>query len=369
MKKDYYDILGVSRAASEEEIKKAYRRLAHKYHPDKPGGNESKFKEINEAYQILSSREKRSQYDRFGSAFDQSSGFRPGDAPNGFGNGGFEWNVNFGDMSDLGDIFENFFSGEFGFKKNRPVYKHGSDIEMLEEISLEDSFRGVKKQAEFKTYVQCEKCIGAGHEKNAVFSSCSVCGGKGEVRVERKTFFGNFARVETCVKCEGRGEVPKSACLSCNGRGRMPGLKKINFEISPGIEDGQVIKIKNGGESGEKGSSSGALYIVVKIKPHKIFKRIKDDMVMNMNLRLVDALLEKKIDIIDIAGEKISISVPLGFDFKESLRIQGAGMPRFNGSAGGSVRGDLYVNFNLIMPKKVSKKAKEIIKDLESEIE
>lgn len=366
--KDYYDILGVSRNASEEEIKKSFRKLAHQYHPDKAGGDEKKFKEINEAYQTLSNKEKRAQYDKFGRVFDGSGTPASGDGF-GFNNAGFQWNVDVGDLGDFSDIFENFFGGGFG-KKNRPTYKHGSDVEVILSITLEEAFRGIAKDISLKTYTQCGKCHGLGHERDSSFEKCGVCNGKGEVKVERKTFFGNFSQVNVCSKCEGRGEVPKLICANCGGRGRVLGERRIKVEINQGIEDGQIIKIKGMGEAGEKNNSAGDLYVIVKIKPHPKFSRVKNDLFTERDLKLTDALLERKIEITDIAGEKIFVKIPLGFDFfKEKLRIPGHGMPKFGSDPKKSARGDLFITFNLKMPRKISKKSQELIEQLEKDLD
>lgn len=361
MSKDYYEVLGVPRGAPEEEIKKAFRRLAHKYHPDKIGGNEKKFKEINEAYQVLSNKEKRAQYDKFGRVFDGN--FSNG---GGFDTGGFQWDVNMGGMGDLGDIFESFFGENFSRKK--PAQKQGSDIEVVQAIPLEEAFFGIKPEITFRTFIQCGDCSGLGHKKESGFEACSVCNGQGEIRVERKTFFGNFSQTAVCAKCDGRGQIPKIICGKCGGKGRVLGEKTVKIELNSGIEDGQVVKVKNGGEAGERNSETGSLYVIVRITPSQTFKRVKNDLYLEKNIRLTDALLEKKIPISDIAGEKIHVAIPPGFDFKEKLRIPGKGMPRFGAHDPSKSRGDLYVSFNLNMPKKLSKKAKELTELLDQEL-
>lgn len=362
--KDYYTTLGVSRSSSEEDIKKAYRRLAHKYHPDKPGGDEKKFKEINEAYQTLSHKEKRAQYDRYGKVFDGV----PSGAGAGFDPAGFQWGFDTGDLHDFGDIFESFFEGAFG-RRTRATYHHGSDIEAIQEITLEEAWSGIEREIVFRTLIQCSVCSGLGHERGSAFEACGNCNGKGEVRVERKTFFGNFSQVGACGHCEGRGQVPKSICKTCGGRGRVTGERKVRIEISPGIEDGQVIKIKGSGEAGERSSASGDLYIIVKIKPHRTFKRQKENLFMTKEIMVTDALLEKKIEITDIAGEKIHIVIPLGFGLREKLRVPGRGMPHFGPLSRGSTnRGDLYITFNLKTPKNISHRAKELLEKLDEEL-
>ncbi|OGG40055.1 hypothetical protein A2116_00190 [Candidatus Jorgensenbacteria bacterium GWA1_49_17] len=361
---DYYEILGVSKAASEDEIKKAYRKLAHKYHPDKPDGNEQKFKEINEAYQVLSNKDKRAQYDRFGRVFTEGGIPHGAEWGNfGFNPGGFNWRFD-DDMFDLGDVLENLFV-QFGGGPRRQTYTQGSDIEIVTQISLEEAFRGVKPEMEFKTQINCESCNGLGYDKGAGFSNCSLCQGRGEIREEKKTFFGHFAQVKTCPDCRGRGEIPKKICVDCKGLGRITGKRKVAIEISPGVEDGQIIKVKGAGEAGERESASGDLYVAVKVKPHAVFERIKNDLYTTKEVRITEALLGKKIKFKDVNGESFGVSVPGDFNFKDKLRVSGRGMPVFGF---GATRGDLYISFTLKTPKKLSEKAKKLLGELEEEL-
>lgn len=361
--KDYYKILGVEHSASEEDIKKAYRRLAHKHHPDKPGGDEKRFKEINEAYQILSDRVKRTQYDRFGTA---EPGM--GQGPFGSGFGGQDWG-NFGfnpegfsDFGDLGDVFDTFFEG-LGVKPRRRTYERGSDIETQEEVTLEEAFRGTSKNLKVRTFVRCGHCKGQGGDPTAGFTKCSVCGGQGEVREQRRTFFGMFSQVRVCERCRGAGQTPNKVCSFCKGSGRVPAEREIKVEILPGVEDGQLIKISGAGEAGERGTSIGDLYIRVKIKAHPLFERRGEDLIIRKELKVMDLILGRKMEISTISGGKIHVEIPTGFNLRDNLRIPGEGMPRF-GSYG---RGDLLVNFMIKAPKKLSAKAKKILEDLGGE--
>lgn len=368
MAKDYYQILGVQRAASEEEIKKAYRKLAHQYHPDKKGGDEAKFKEINEAYQVLSDKNRRAQYDRFGSAEPFPGAGAAGgwqnvnwsDFQNGFG--GFGQSVN---MDDLGDIFETFFGGGFGGgTTRRQTYRRGSDLETSVEITLEESYTGVMKNLKVKTHLICATCKGKGGDPAEGFKQCAVCKGKGEVKEEQRTFFGSFARVVQCRTCSGSGEIPNKPCSTCKGAGRVSGTREVNIELLPGIPDGQIIQVKNAGEAGERGAASGDLYVRVKVKPHGVFERLGDDLVVRKEVTPLDLLLGKTIQVPNIKGEKIDIEIPVGFNLKERLRVSGEGMPRF-GSFG---HGSLLVDFILKAPKRPSGKAKKLLEDLEGEI-
>ncbi len=370
MSKDYYKILGVSRGASDEEIKKAFRRLAHQHHPDKSGGNEAKFKEANEAYQVLSNKEKRAQYDRFGAVFEGGAppggGFNWGDVGFGgpaSGGSGFQWNMNTGDFGDFGDIFESIFE-QFGGRP-RETYRRGSDIETREELTLEEAFRGVRRTLHLKTKVVCGACHALGYDKAKGQKTCVTCGGQGKVREERRTFFGNFSQVKACPTCRGRGQVAVSPCKSCNGTGRVMGVRTAEVTFAPGVEDGQVVKLSGVGEAGESGAEAGDLYVVVRVKPHLKFERHKADLYTESDIKITDALLGRTVRLKDIGGEEFSVSIPAGFNIRERLRVPGRGMPRF-GALGG--RGDLYISFNLKTPKHLSAKAKKLLEELEGEV-
>lgn len=368
MPKDYYKILGVSKGASEDEIKKAFRKLAHKYHPDK-GGDEQKFKEINEAYQILSNREKRAQYDRFGRVF--SAGGGPASGGDGFG---FPFGANpFGEIrfdfdasgfNDLGDIFEAFFEG-MGVKQKRRTYNRGSDVQLTQEISLEEAFRGVEKEIRYSVFVKCDRCSGMGHDTKTGYSECGVCGGRGEIKESKRTFFGNFEQVKTCSQCFGTGQIPKKICDRCQGTGRVKGEKSVRVLIRPGVRDGQIIKIKSAGEAGERGAEEGDLYVAVRLRPHQTFEHEGDDLLVVKEIKLVDLLLGKKIEVPTISGNKLHLEIPADWDIRNNLVIPGEGMPHF----GTSARGNLIMKLRIKTPKKLSPRAKKILEDLDREIE
>lgn len=362
--KDYYKILEVSRGASEDEVKKAYRKLAHKHHPDKAGGNETKFKEINEAYQVLSNKDKRAQYDQFGQVFEGGPAGAGAGGWNPFGGGAGQWNVNMGGAGDFSDIFESIFEQFGGGGGRRQTYARGNDIEVTKEITLEEAFRGVKHPFEFRTYSVCKVCDGAGSEKGSEFKKCAKCQGRGEIREQRRTFFGNFSQVQTCPDCHGKGQIPLNPCKECKTTGRVMGTRHVPLEIASGIEDGQVIKIKGMGEAGEHGSGSGDLYVIIRVKSHATFHRKKADLFIEKELRVTDALLGKKIEITDVGGERFSFSIPPQFNFRESLKISGRGMSKW----GSSARGDLYITLNIKSPKSVSSHAKKLLEELEKEI-
>jgi len=360
MAKDYYKLLGVDKNASEEEIKKAFRKLAHQYHPDR-GGDEKKFKEINEAYQVLSNKEKRSQYDRFGRVFDGFSAGGGSASDWDFGNFGFE-GFNFEGFSDFGDIFESFFGG-LGFKKRR-AYKRGADLEVVTEITLEEAFKGVEKTVKYETFEACKTCSGLGHFEESGFAICSTCDGRGEIKESRNTFFGSFNQVRVCAKCHGAGRIPNKICSVCKGSGRIRAVKEVKVRIAPGIADGQMIKIIKSGEAGERGAEAGDLYVAVRIKPHAVFARLGDDLLIKKEIKLIDIFLGKKIEIKTISAKKLNIEIPEGFNLKEKLRVPNEGMPRFNGHG----YGNLYIELEIRSLKKLGAKAKKLLEDLEKEL-
>lgn len=369
MNKDYYQILGVAKTATEDEIKKAYRKLAHKYHPDKSGGDETKFKELNEAYQVLSDKSKRSNYDRFGTA--EPYGPQGGQNPfGGFDFSGFAGGQGFGgahdfsfyDAGDMNEIFENFFE-EMGVKSRRRTYERGSDIEVAQEITLEEAFRGAQRSVKVKTFLVCGECKGKGGDPSAGSKTCEACAGKGEIREKRQTFFGSFSQIKPCGQCRGSGNIPNKVCASCKGAGRINGERNIEMDILPGIQDNQIIKVKGAGEAGELGTPVGDLYIRVRVLPHSVFERRGDDLVVKKEIKVIDLLLGKKIEVPTVSGGKIDFEIPANFNLKEDLRINGEGMPHF-GSFG---RGDMLVNFTIKAPKKLDAKAKKLLEELGEE--
>lgn len=358
--KDYYKILGLEKTATDEEIKQAYRKLAHQYHPDKAHGNSDKFKEINEAYQTLSNKEKRAQYDRFGRVFDGQGG-----SP--FGSGGFEFNFGFDpnnleDLSGIGDLFESFFEG-LGVKK-RKSYHRGSDVEIIQAITLEEAFRGTEKSFQVKSFLPCQKCGTLGYFKDAGVTECSTCSGRGEIKESRNTFFGNFSQVRTCPKCSGSGQIPNKFCPDCRGAGRIAAKKEMKVQITSGVSDGQLIKLAGAGDAGERGAEPGDLYIRIKIEPHKIFEHRGDDLAIKKEINLLDVLLGAKIEIPTIGGNRIYVEIPANFNLRDRLRVPGEGMTKF----GGYGRGDLFIEWEVKTPKKLNARAKKLLEELKGEL-
>ncbi len=357
---DLYKILGVSRSASKEDVKKAYRKLAHKYHPDKNSGRSEEFKKINEAYQILGNDEKRRQYDQFGNVFGQGGQEPRGGQQHAGQNWG--WNFDMGGMDNLGDI-EDLLGALFGGIGGRPrrrTYKRGADLEFVIKISLEEAKTGKVVKLKYDTLVECKKCRGLGHNAKAGLKTCEYCNGQGEVKETRSTFFGNFAQVIACKICHGSGKVPKEPCGECGGTGRARGTIETSVDIRPGVLDGQIIKVKGMGEAGEHQAGSGDLYVRVTIKPHAIFERRGADLYCSVSVNITDILLGKKIKVPTLGGDSIDVEIPKGFKLSDRLEIKGRGM-----SSGGK----LMVKLDVVTPRKISSRAKKLLEELKRELD
>ncbi len=359
--KDYYQILGVSRDASADDVKKAYYKLANKHHPDKGGGDEKKFKEINEAYQILSDKEKRGQYDRFGRTFE---GGAPG--PEGFD---FQWawgrpdaNVEF-DFGDLGEMVEEMFGFGGGPRTRRKDIRKGKDIELGLEIPLEDVLKGKEKEISLEKYITCSRCQGSGAEPGTKINECFSCRGTGEVQQIKRTFFGSFTRFATCPECKGEGKRPDKPCNVCKGEGRVRDEEKIRIFIPAGVDTNQVIKVEGKGEAGRREAKSGDLYVRIFVKSHSVFKRKGDDLYISLPISFSQAALGDEIEVPTLEGTKILLKVPEGTESGKILRVSGKGIPHFSGYG----KGDLYVELVVKTPKKLTKKQKELLEKLKEE--
>jgi len=363
--KDYYEVLGVSRDASQEEIKKAYRTLAHKHHPDK-GGDEKKFKEINEAYQVLGNPQKRSQYDQFGRTFEAGGagpggfGFEGFQGFPGFDSRGFRTSGGFGDF-DFSDIFEDFFGFEGG-RKSRKKQKRGKDIAVDLEIELKEAFLGINREIELQKMVVCSRCQGSGGEPGTKTVKCPTCDGRGEVYETRRSFFGSFSKVSVCPQCGGEGKKPEKRCSECNGEGRLKKIEKISLHIPAGISDGEVVKLEEKGEAGGVGSRPGDLYIRIHIKKHSQFKRKGDDIYYELPLNFSQAALGDVLNVPTLDGGA-SLKIPSGAEFGETLILKGKGMPHIYGTG----RGDEIVVLKIRTPKKLTKRQKELFEELNKE--
>ena len=361
MQKDYYETLGVNKGASKEEIKKAFYKLAHKYHPDKKGGNETKFKEVNEAYQILSDDGKRSKYDQYGSGFEnmgharhqQQGGFEGFDfsGAGGFGNGGADF-----DFGNLNDIFSDFFTGGEG----RQQARRGRDISTEIQISFLDSIFGTNRKILITKTSNCLTCNGSGAKAGSKMETCKHCNGHGKIHETKRSFLGNISSTKVCEVCLGAGEVPKEVCDKCKGKGVLRREEEVSIAIPAGIRDGEMIRMTGMGEAVSKGTT-GDLYIKINVIPHPVFKRDGHDLVMNLNLKLSDALLGTEYPIATLDGE-IKVTIPEGVGINEVLRVRGKGVP-----VGKNKRGDLLIKLNIKLPGKLSRKARELTEELKKE--
>ncbi len=363
--KDYYEILGVSKTSSQDEIKKAYRKLAHKHHPDKGGSDQEKFKEINEAYQVLSNAEKRGQYDQYGQTFEDAQ--RNGGGFGGFGGqgggnpfgGGFDFS-GFGGGDgvefDLGDIFGDLFGGQ---KSRQARRERGIDLEMPMTISFEEAVFGVEKSITLEKKDACKVCEGSGAKPGTKVVTCSVCHGQGQIRTTRRTVFGNVASSTTCEKCDGSGQVPEDPCDNCNGGGILRQEKTIEVKIPAGIDNGQRVAIRGEGELGYRGSKPGDLYLAIRVKPHKEFKRQGVDLFKDLPVSFTQAALGTKIKMETLDGD-IEIKIPSGTQPGKVLRVNGKGVPMINSTR----RGDLFITVRVVIPNKLSKQETDLIKKL-----
>lgn len=353
MSKDYYKILGIDKNASKDELKKAFRTLAHKYHPDKEGGDEAKFKEINEAYQVLSDDTKRSQYDRFGQTFDQAGAGGFG----GFGQGGFQANIN---MEDLSEMFGDMFN--FGGGRGQTRQHRGKDIRMNMHISFHEAAFGTERDVELYKPVSCETCSGAGVAPGAKMKTCGDCSGQGRKRTTQRTILGNFATMTTCHACEGAGNVPEEKCKDCSGSGVKKAEANMRVKIPAGINEGETLRIRSQGEAGMKGAPAGDLYVRVTIKKDDRFERDAFNVYSTLGVSFSDAALGAVKSIETLDGE-IDIKVPSGVQSGEEIRLKGRGITRL----GSTSRGDHYVRVQVETPSKISRKAKRLLNDLREE--
>lgn len=362
--KDYYEILGVPRNATKDDIKKAYRKLAHKYHPDKEGGDDNKFKEATEAYQVLYDDKKRSEYDTYGRTFGGDSG-----GFGGFNGQGFDFS-GFGGQGfdfDLGDIFENFFGGGAGGRRQSAGWrtKRGADIAVDMEVSFEESVFGTERKVLLSKVSQCSVCRGSGAEPGSEIETCSACNGSGKVHEARRTIFGSFTALKECSKCAGKGSVPVKKCSDCKGQGVLKRNEEITIKVPPGIKDGEAISMPGMGEA-VAGGIAGDLYARINVKRHTVFKREGDDLVMELDVKISEVLLGAEKEIMTLDGP-IKLKIPAGIDSGEILRVRGKGVPIGRGLTSQKGRGDLLIKILVRTPKKVSKKAREIVEELKNE--
>ncbi len=360
MPKDYYDILGVGKSASEDEIKKAFRKLAHEHHPDKKSGDEKKFKELNEAYQVLSNSEKRKQYDQYGQTFEQAQasgqggfgGFSQGQG--GFGSGG----VNF-DFGDLGDIFGDFFGGRSRTGTKTQRQKRGLDMETQITLTFREAVFGVEKEIDLTKNVNCSKCSGAGAEPSTKIIQCASCKGTGQV-VRSMGFGIGFS--QTCAECQGVGERYEKSCSKCHGAGIVRERKALLVKIPAGIESGQSIRLSNEGEAGWRGGKAGDLYVTVRVSPDPKFQREEFDIITEQEISFSLAALGGKIDTETLDGD-IELKIPEGIQSGTRLRLRSRGVPHLQEKG----RGDHLVEIIVKTPTKLNRHQKKLLEELDKE--
>ena len=347
-KRDYYEVLGVNKSAKKEEIKKAYRKLALKFHPDKNKGDkaaEEKFKEASEAYHVLSDEKRKANYDQFGHAAFQSG--RQG----GFGN--FDFSSSFSDIFE--DVFGDF--GDFGFGGARSgrsrTINRGSDLRYDISIELNDAFSGTEKKISYTTYKKCKTCSGSGAKPGSKPTSCSYCNGQGKVRSSQ----GFFTIQQTCPECSGEGEKISNPCSSCTGIGKTQSNESVSVKIPKGVDDGTRIRLAGKGEAGTKGGSNGDLYLFISVEPHNIFKRSEENLYYELPISIADAALGTTVEVPSIDGGKTKIKIPSGTQSGKQLRLRGKGMPILRRN----IIGDLYIRIVTEVPTSLTKKQKELL--------
>ena len=361
MAKDLYEILGVSKDASDAEIKKAFRRRARELHPDvnKAADAEDQFKELNEAYDVLSDPNKRAQYDRFGTI--------PGAAGGGYGGGsGY---VDFDDLfgggfGGMGDIFSSFFGGQGG-QGGRPARKEGRDMGVGLRITLEEVARGVEKEIVYDRLAPCPDCKGTGLGENGKVVTCPECGGKGRVVSVQRTFLGDMQTATTCKKCNGTGSSIENPCPECEGQGRVPDRQRVTVKVPAGIRDGQQLRVGGFGEAGIQGAQAGDLIVTCRVQPHEFFERDGDDLHGRANVSFIQAILGAEIEIDGIMpDEMVQVRIPAGCQNEQVVRVKGFGMPRLKSD----IRGNMYVHVNVVIPEKITKKQRELLEKLADEM-
>ncbi len=358
--KDYYNVLGVPKNATQDDIKKAFRKLAHKYHPDKGGTDESKFKEITEAYSVLSDDKKRREYDTYGQAFaggapagagaqgNPFGGFDFSQFQQGFGNGGVEF--------DFGDIFGDIFGGR-GQQARAP---RGRDISIDIEVPFKDAIFGTTRTVLLAKVSTCAHCKASGAKPGTELETCKTCNGSGRIHESRNSILGQFSSVRACSECDGSGKIPKEKCPECKGHGVKRKEEEVKITVPPGIDHGEMIRMPQQGEAIKTGTA-GDLYVKIHVKPHPTFRRDGANLVMDLPVKLTDSLLGTTVPIETLEGKTLEVKIPPMKRSEELLRVAGKGIPVEGG------RGDLIIRLEVALPHKLSSKARKALEDLKSE--
>ena len=351
-KRDYYEVLGVNKSANKDEIKKSYRKLALKYHPDKNKGDKSaeeKFKEASEAYHVLSDDKRKANYDQFGHAAFQGAG----------GQGGFG---NYDFSSSFTDIFEDVFGdlGDFGFGGGRTRRRstRGNDLRYDISIKLNDAFTGSEKKISYTTYKKCKNCSGSGAKPGTKPSTCGYCSGQGKIRSNQ----GFFTIQQTCPQCNGDGEKITNPCNTCNGAGKMQSNETVSVKIPKGVDDGTRIRLAGKGEAGSKGAANGDLYLFISVDSHNIFKRAEENLYYELPISIADAALGTTVEVPSIDGGKTKIKIPSGTQSGKQLRLKGKGMPILRRN----ISGDLYIRIITEVPTSLTKRQKELLSEFKT---
>ncbi|MDD2495802.1 MAG: molecular chaperone DnaJ [Clostridia bacterium] len=363
-KRDYYEVLGVSKDASEDEIKKAYRKKAKEFHPDSYTGDdkktaEEKFKEASEAYSVLSDNAKKEQYDRFGHGFENAGFGGPGGFDfSGFSSGGMGFDIDLEDI--LGSVFGGSFSGFGGRKKSGPT--KGADLRYNMKLTFEEAVFGCTKEITIMRDEECSTCSGSGGKKGSSETTCDECNGAGRVQVTQNTIMGSFSTVKTCDKCKGEGKINPNPCDTCTGTGSVKKNRKIEINIPQGIDNGQAISLRGEGDAGKKGGPAGDLFVVVTVLPHKIFKRQGNKIYLDIDIPFVKATLGGTITVPTLEGN-YDFNIPEGTNPGTVFSIKGKGVPNVRGNT----RGNLEFTVNIEVPKKLSENQKEILRQFAEE--
>jgi molecular chaperone DnaJ len=352
--RDYYEILGVKKDASTDEIKKAFRRAAVEHHPDR-GGDEAKFKEVNEAYEVLKDESKRKRYDQFGHAGVGGNGASAGNPYAGFGGQGQEVHFDFGDLG-LGDIFSSFFGGNNGGSQGQRRQSRGRDVEARAEISFEDAIFGTDVSLQLQLEDTCDHCKGTTVEPGYELKTCDQCNGSGQVMTVTRTIFGNIQQASVCPKCHGRGKIPEKVCSVCHGKGTQLKKQKVELKIPAGIDDGATIRLREHGEAVANGPK-GDLYVNIRVKPHKHFTREGELILSETHVDMVRAALGAEIDVDTVDGP-VRMKVPAGTQSGSDFKLSGHGVPHLKGGS----RGAHIVTLIVDTPTKLNKQQQELLR-------
>jgi molecular chaperone DnaJ len=349
-KRDYYEVLGVSRSATEDELKKAFRRLAKQYHPDanKEQGAEARFIEINEAYEVLSDPQKRTAYDRYGHAGGNGMG--------GMGAGGFS---DFGGFSSINDIFETFFASAGAGTQRRGGTQRGADLRYDLTITFEEAVFGCQKEIELPRWETCPTCRGNGAQPGTSTTRCSACQGTGEIRRVQQSIFGQFVNVSMCERCHGEGRVITTPCEKCRGQGRVRNNRRVVVNIPAGVDDGINVRVTGEGEVSARGGTPGNLYVILTVKPHQFFKRQGNDILYELPISFTQAALGDEVEVPTVDGKTTTLKIPAGTQTNRSFRLKGMGVPVVHSSA----RGDQHVIVKVVTPSSLTAEQKRLLEE------